>query len=95
MTDSNTSRQDPSTKCWARSGEFQTAVSVDSAVLQLPDLLEVKVPVNADHSNMVKFDKKQDPGYQSAIQYLRAFEKDAPRVVSERFGMWCVPSKAS
>ena len=78
--------QDPSTGAWSRSGEYKTAVSADSAVLQLPDSLETKIPLQADHSAMVKFDSKHDSGYQSALHYLKDFEKDAAQIVAARFG---------
>lgn len=71
---------------WTRSGGFLTAVEVDSAVLQLPDSMEIKIPLNSDHSNMVKFDSRQDLGYTSALQYLKDFERDAPTVIADRFG---------
>jgi protein SERAC1 len=58
---------------------------VDSAVLQLPDSIEAKIPLHYDHSQMVKFDNRNVEGYKSALQYLAEFEKSAPEVVSARF----------
>lgn len=63
-----------------------TTVGVDSALLQLPDQVEDKVPLRADHSMIVKFDKRDAPGYQTALDRLRQFSKDAPSVVAARFG---------
>lgn len=40
-----------------------TAVDSDSAHLQLPDNLENKIPLLADHSMIVKFDNRNAPGY--------------------------------
>ena len=65
-----------------------TAVTSDSAILQLPDSMEVKVPVNADHSQIVKFDNKNDDIYQMALRYLTEFEKDAGKIISGRFCTW-------
>jgi hypothetical protein len=65
-----------------------TAVTSDSAILQLPDSMEVKVPVNADHSQIVKFDNKTDDTYQMALRYLTVFEKDAGKTISGRFCTW-------
>ena len=61
-------------------------VSPDSALLQLPDYMEEKVPVDGDHYTIVKFDSKTNSTYTSVLEKLREFEKDAPRVVSTRFG---------
>jgi hypothetical protein len=80
-------RQDSESKRWARTGDFVTAVDSDSALLQLPDAMEDKVPLDADHSMMVKFDSKSARGYSSARDKLRQFVEDAPRVVAGRFGM--------
>ncbi|KAH6841212.1 hypothetical protein CC77DRAFT_946574 [Alternaria alternata] len=70
---------------YARTGEFVTVVDTDSAILQLPDHLEEKIPLTADHSMIVKFDSTDDQGYTSARDKLRKFEQDAPSVVATRF----------
>jgi hypothetical protein len=62
-----------------------TAVTSGSAILQLPDSMEVKIPVNAGHSQIVKFDSKNDRAYQFALEHLKQFEKDAGNVISDRF----------
>ena len=62
------------------------AVDTDSALLQLPDSMEEKIPLNADHSMIVKFNDNEDKGYTSARDKLRQFEQDASRVVRARFG---------
>lgn len=62
-------------------------VDTESALLQLPDHVEDKIPLNADHSMMVKFKGKNDQGYSSALEKLRQFQRDAPGVVRARFGM--------
>jgi protein SERAC1 len=65
-----------------------TAVTSDSAILQLPDSMEAKVPVSADHSQIVKFDNRNDNTYQMALRYLTEFEKDAGKIISGRFCTW-------
>jgi hypothetical protein len=60
-------------------------VDTDSAILQLPDHLEEKIPLPANHSMIVKFDSRDDQGYTSAREKLRKFEQDAPGVVATRF----------
>jgi hypothetical protein len=47
--------------------------------------MEDKIPLHADHSQIVKFDSRNAPGYQSALDKLRQFEQDAPAVVAARF----------
>ena len=56
-----------------------------SAVLQLPDSMETKIPLDLDHSQIVKFDTRNVEGYRSALHYLALFEKNAPKSVSTRF----------
>lgn len=59
----------------------------DSALLQLPDNMEVKVKVDADHSNITKFmDRKGEP-YTTTLRYLKQFELDAINEVPQRFCM--------
>jgi hypothetical protein len=58
----------------------------DSALLQLPDSMEEKIPLDADHSMMVKYDSKNAQGYSSARDKLKQFARDAPGVVADRFG---------
>ncbi|RKK27668.1 hypothetical protein BFJ66_g16550 [Fusarium oxysporum f. sp. cepae] len=72
------------TKRWERTGSFVTAVETDSALLQLPDSMEEKIPLDSDHSMIVKFDNKNQRGYTSALDKLRQFEQDAPIVVAAR-----------
>lgn len=47
--------------------------------------MEEKIPLDADHSMIVKFDAKTARGYMSARDKLKQFEKDAARVVTDRF----------
>jgi hypothetical protein len=49
--------------------------------------MEEKIPLDADHSMIVKFDNKNARGYSSAREKLKQFERDAPSVVTARFGM--------
>jgi hypothetical protein len=62
-----------------------TTVGADSALLQLPDHVEDKVPLHADHSMVIKFDTRNAAGYRTALEKLRQFSKDAPSVVAARF----------
>ena len=77
--------QDPESKRWERTGKFFTAVDLDSALLQLPDRIEEKVPLHADHYMIVKFNHRNDTGYTSALAKLKQFERDAPDIVATRF----------
>jgi hypothetical protein len=62
-----------------------TTVDAESALLQLPDHIEEKVPLHADHSMLVKFDTRNAAGYLTALGKLRQFLKEAPLVVAARF----------
>lgn len=62
-----------------------TVVDSDSALLQLPENMEEKIPLDADHSMIVKFDAKSSRGYTSIRAKLQQFERDAPHVVASRF----------
>jgi hypothetical protein len=78
--------KDPKTGKWKRGEDgFSTAVDEESALLQFPDKMEVKIPVDADHSNMVKFDSKSNQTYSSVVEYLKDFAANAGGVVSGRF----------
>jgi hypothetical protein len=63
-----------------------TTINADSALLQLPDHVEDKVPLHADHSTVIKFDTRNAAGYRTAVDRLRQFVHDAPSVVAARFG---------
>ncbi|KAF2727898.1 hypothetical protein EJ04DRAFT_450416 [Polyplosphaeria fusca] len=76
---------DSESKRWKRTGDLATAVDTDSALLQLPDSAEDKIPIDADHSMIVKFDSRNQQGYSSARAKLQQFEQDAPGVVEGRF----------
>ncbi|KAL7931190.1 hypothetical protein V8C35DRAFT_323889 [Trichoderma chlorosporum] len=76
---------DSSSQRWERTGDFITKLDKDSALLQLPDLMEEKIPLHSDHSMMVKFDNRSDEGYASAMYKLQQFEKEASEVVKARF----------
>jgi hypothetical protein len=80
--------QDGETHAWRRTGDFYTAVDGYSAKLELSDQTEVKIPLDADHSGIVKFDSTSAPGYGSALDKLKQFEQSAPSVVAGRFSMY-------
>ncbi|KFY48968.1 hypothetical protein V495_00865, partial [Pseudogymnoascus sp. VKM F-4514 (FW-929)] len=75
----------PETNKWSRTGEYMTAVECGSALLELPDSTEAKIPVDADHSQIVKFDNRNAEAYKTAVGYLKEFEQDARKVVLDRF----------
>ena len=63
------------------------AVDSDSALLQLPHSTEIKFKVDADHSQMVKFESSTSETYQQVLEYLKEFQLHAGKVVSKRFSM--------
>ncbi|KAL3428598.1 hypothetical protein BDV09DRAFT_201434 [Aspergillus tetrazonus] len=80
-----TRQLDSESQRWRRTGDFILTVNADSALLQLPDHVEDKVPLSADHSMIIKFDTRDAAGYRTALDRLRQFVEDAPRVVAARF----------
>ena len=81
----NDVEQDSESQRWKRTGDFITAVDTESALLQLPDSVEEKIPLDADHSTMVKFDSTGRQGYSSVRDKLLRFQRDALKVVAGRF----------
>ncbi|KAA8909657.1 hypothetical protein FN846DRAFT_776022 [Sphaerosporella brunnea] len=79
-------KQDPETGRWKRGkDDYSTAVDEESALLQFPDKMEVKIPVDADHSNMVKFDSQNNQTYSSVLGHLKAIASSSRGVVGNRF----------
>ena len=70
---------------WKRNANDVIAVDSNSALLQLPDSAEPKVPVAADHSTMIKFRNMQDKTYQDVRYKLRRFVDEAPLEIEGRF----------
>ena len=70
---------------WARTGEYITLVSKDSALLGLPQAVEERVAAGGNHSTMVKFSSRSNPGYTKALDSLYRFEKEAKAVVEKHF----------
>ncbi|KAH8719384.1 hypothetical protein GQ44DRAFT_623397 [Phaeosphaeriaceae sp. PMI808] len=70
---------------WRRAGQPVLQVSEVSATLQFPGFRERKIPVNANHTNMVKFGSRVNPTYTTVLRMLREFVRDAPKIVSRRY----------
>jgi hypothetical protein len=60
-------------------------------MLQLPDTMEDKIPIHADHSRIVKFDSQSNAGYQHSLGKLKEFEHDEMSVVATRFFVCLLP----
>ncbi|KAL3470235.1 hypothetical protein BJX99DRAFT_239841 [Aspergillus californicus] len=76
---------DSESQRWRRTGDFITTVDTDSALLHLPDHVEDKVPLHADHSMIVKYNTRNEAGYRVVVDKLQQFAKDAQQVVTARF----------
>jgi hypothetical protein len=63
------------------------AVDDRSALLHLPADLERKIPADANHSNIVKFDSDEDDTYQNVRTFLEELLSEAAEEVSQRFCM--------
>ncbi|OAP62382.1 hypothetical protein AYL99_04585 [Fonsecaea erecta] len=60
---------------YGRNGEYIQVVKEPSATFYLPDQIEEAIPVDGDHSTMVKFASSADDTYQSVRNYLRGYLK--------------------
>ena len=84
--DSITGIQDLESGKVSRSGDIRyTAVDETSALLQLPDDIEVKIPVNEDHSAIVKFDSIQHDVYQHMRKHVESLGDGDFKSVEDRF----------
>jgi hypothetical protein len=72
---------------WQRAGQPVLQVNEPSAILQFPGYRERKIPVNANHTNMVKFGSRFDPTYTTILRMLREYTRDAEKVVASRYGI--------
>ncbi|KAL7267094.1 peroxin [Rhizina undulata] len=70
---------------YLRSGDFKSTLDTNSALLHLAKQIEEAIPVNSDHTNMVKFDHKQDTTYEDVVQRLRKYLDTAEDHATERF----------
>lgn len=70
----------------ARTGDYIIPVDTDSALLNLPYVQETAIPVDGDHSTMVKFNSQTDRTYKTILSHLRTLLKsladDVPPVPS-------------
>ncbi|KAI2624101.1 hypothetical protein GGS21DRAFT_532947 [Xylaria nigripes] len=55
---------------WKREGNAYNPLTKREAVLGLPELFELQIPSNSDHSNMAKFDHK-DETYHGIVDVLQ------------------------
>jgi hypothetical protein len=62
---------------WAREGETYNPLEKEDAVLGFPLSLELQIPSNGDHSDMTKFDHK-DNTYQLILEELRKCSRWTP-----------------
>jgi hypothetical protein len=60
-------------------------VNEDSALLNLPRSIEERIPVEGDHSNMVKFRTSGDRTYVTVRDRLCEWARSAPDELSKRF----------
>lgn len=58
---------------WSRSGELFTSVTDESSLLQLPEAIERCIPIEGDHSNMVKFTHKNNLSYTTLVWHIKDF----------------------
>jgi hypothetical protein len=72
---------------WRLGGDYKLAVDDKSCLLHLPDDLEKKMPVDANHSKIVKFESSKEPIYCEVRAVVEKMLAEAPSVVETRFCM--------
>jgi hypothetical protein len=71
--------------CWERNGPMVRMVTSDSATWALPtEAIHMQIPIDADHSNMVKFSDSYDPHYIAVRDRLYECVKKAPGIIENR-----------
>jgi len=70
---------------WERDGPMVRVVTSDSATWALPtDAIHMQIPIDADHSTMVKFPDNSDPHYITVRDRLYECVKKAPSTIENR-----------
>ncbi|KAI5778075.1 hypothetical protein EDC01DRAFT_675361 [Geopyxis carbonaria] len=70
---------------WSREGELALSVKAGSALLQLPDSIEEKIPVDGDHFNMVQFETPHCTTYREVRSIIEKILLEAPEAIRSRF----------
>ncbi|KAL7270570.1 hypothetical protein RUND412_006716 [Rhizina undulata] len=70
---------------WKRTGDYKTTLDTDSALLHLSKLLEETIPVDSDHTSMVKFEDNLDTTYRYVVERIAKYVETASDHVKERF----------
>jgi hypothetical protein len=71
-----------------RDGPAVLVVDESSSLIDLPSHMENPIPLDKNHSDLVKFNSERDSAYQSVKQKLTDYIRDAPAVVQERINMF-------
>ena len=70
---------------WEREGPMVRMVTSDSATWALPtEAIHMQIPIDADHSTMVKFSDNSDPDYSTVRDRLYECVKKAPGIIENR-----------
>jgi hypothetical protein len=70
---------------WERKGPMVRMVTSDSATWALPtEAIHMQIPIDADHSTMVKFSDNYDPHYITVRDRLYECVKRAPGIIENR-----------
>ena len=70
---------------WEREGPIVRMVTSESATWALPtEAIHMQIPIDADHSNMVKYSDNHDPHYITVKVRLCECVKKAPSIIENR-----------
>ncbi|KAF8540589.1 hypothetical protein BDD12DRAFT_832783 [Trichophaea hybrida] len=72
---------------WSQAGVYEMAVQDKSAILQLPESLEVKIQVESNHSDLVRFATPSQRAYQDVYGCIKRLLSEPPTVIATRLSM--------
>ncbi|KAF8247997.1 hypothetical protein K440DRAFT_583947, partial [Wilcoxina mikolae CBS 423.85] len=73
-----------SSGAWSQSGVYEMAVQDKSAILQLPELLETKIQVESNHSDLVRFGTPSQRTYRDVYGCIKRLLSKPPTVNAAR-----------
>jgi hypothetical protein len=70
---------------WERTDTYLRLVTRDSAACFCPrEAIHHQIPIDTDHSNLVKFQGHDDPYYEMVRSKIEELVKEAPGIINKR-----------
>jgi len=85
ITNANHAQQEDKSGKWTKTGEKVRMVTRDSATrINLDHKFHDQLPINADHSGMVKFSDRHGTPYEGVLSRIRGLVDEASETISKR-----------